>query len=692
MSYFKGKPKRESVGLEQIKALPLAADVLSSDSHMKRRKIRPETLRHFGIRAEFSEVDGTVVAHYFPVTKGGELVGYIKRDLRKPKKDSWSTIGAVDVTCDLLGQAQATHSKYLWITEGCYDYLSAWQALYFSEYNQKRKEPYSPSVVSIALGTKNAAEQIANQIDFIKGYGDIILCFDSDKATPEEAQKGVIKGQDAVAKVAKVVPDLKNVVLPRKDPNEMLQHDEQEQLYKALLFEHKEYQPEYITTGGIGLDALTTPLAKGVSIKCLPETSRILHGLRPREMTIMLAPTGVGKCLGKGTKVRMYDGTLKKVEEITTGDMLMGIDGEPRVVTSTTKGIGKLYRVNQSKGMSYVVNDAHILSLRAAFSDGAVKRGDILNENVEKYMQSTKNHRRLFKGWRITNEPETSAPCVVLSTLEIEEYGIGEYYGFTLEGRDRLFLLEDGTVTHNTTVCKEIGYELVKSGAKVGHIFLEEDQVKTQQTYLALDNNVPLPRFREDPSIVPRERLEKSYKELIDNGRTLWMHHGGKLDPAKVMHHLEWMTVKGVEYVILDHISMVFSGHQTSNERKDIDLLLTEMAAWVTESGVHAIVVSHIKRTNRPAPKDKDGTVKYPYWQEVCLDDARGSGSFEQLAWNIIAIEPERLEDGARGRIRTRVLKNREWGWLGLGDVLEMHPQTGRLQTCETYLDQEEDE
>jgi replicative DNA helicase len=565
----------------------------------------------------------------------------------------------------------------------------------------------------------------------------------------------------------------------------------------------------------------------------------------------MLAPTGVGKCLGKGTKVRMYDGTLKKVEEITTGDMLMGIDGEPRVVTSTTKGTGKLYRVNQSKGMSYVVNDAHILSLKAAFSDGAVKRGDILNENVEKYMQSTKNHRRLFKGWRtgydlkpssykhfyilglwladgntdgskiwvnnndkylidflskeyeighkitgkgckgyyiknmtdhlpirkdkhvsedlllssfsqraellagildgdgycygagfeIVQKRESLAafitklchtlglhvthrhkfvngnkyhrlfisgdfsqipfklsrkvpsdPYSVLSTLEIEEYGIGEYYGFTLEGRDRLFLLEDGTVTHNTTVCKEIGYELVKSGAKVGHIFLEEDQVKTQQTYLALDNNVPLPRFREDPSIVPRERLEKSYKELIDNGRTLWMHHGGKLDPAKVMHHLEWMTVKGVEYVILDHISMVFSGHQTSNERKDIDLLLTEMAAWVTESGVHAIVVSHIKRTNRPAPKDKDGTVKYPYWQEVCLDDARGSGSFEQLAWNIIAIEPERLEDGARGRIRTRVLKNREWGWLGLGDVLEMHPQTGRLQTCETYLDQEEDE
>ena len=32
---------------------------------------------------------------------------------------------------------------------------------------------------------------------------------------------------------------------------------------------------------------------------------------------IICMPTGVGKCLAKGTKILMYDGTFKKVEDIT---------------------------------------------------------------------------------------------------------------------------------------------------------------------------------------------------------------------------------------------------------------------------------------------------------------------------------------------------------------------------------------
>ena len=35
--------------------------------------------------------------------------------------------------------------------------------------------------------------------------------------------------------------------------------------------------------------------------------------------------------------------------------------------------------------------------------------------------------------------------------IEVEPLDVGEYYGFTLEGKDRLFLLDDFTVVHNTT-------------------------------------------------------------------------------------------------------------------------------------------------------------------------------------------------------------------------------------------------
>ena len=111
--------------------------------------------------------------------------------------------------------------------------------------------------------------------------------------------------------------------------------------------------------------------------------------------------------------------------------------------------------------------------------------------------------------------------------------------------------------------------------------------------------------------------------------------------------------------------------------------MLTKLAGLVTVTGVHLIVVAHIKRTGFKAPKDKEGNTKYPYWEEVGIQDARGSGAFEQIAWNIIALEPERLESGERGRVRTRVLKNREWGKLGVGDVLKMHDVTGRLIPAE---------
>lgn len=71
-----------------------------------------------------------------------------------------------------------------------------------------------------------------------------------------------------------------------------------------------------------------------------------------------------GKCLGKGTKIIMYDGTLKNVEDIKAGEKLMGPDSTPREVLSTTRGIDTLYKVKQKRGIDYVVNSEHILSLK----------------------------------------------------------------------------------------------------------------------------------------------------------------------------------------------------------------------------------------------------------------------------------------------------------------------------------------
>jgi hypothetical protein len=70
-----------------------------------------------------------------------------------------------------------------------------------------------------------------------------------------------------------------------------------------------------------------------------------------------------GKCLGENTPVMMADGTLKYVQNVGIGELLMGDDFEPRVVLSTTFGEDNLYLVEQTYGMSYIVNAPHILCL-----------------------------------------------------------------------------------------------------------------------------------------------------------------------------------------------------------------------------------------------------------------------------------------------------------------------------------------
>lgn len=68
-----------------------------------------------------------------------------------------------------------------------------------------------------------------------------------------------------------------------------------------------------------------------------------------------------GKSLATDTEVLMSDGRVKKAEDIRVGDYLMGVDSTPRIVTAIHRGKDDhMYRIDQSKGDSYIVNSRHI--------------------------------------------------------------------------------------------------------------------------------------------------------------------------------------------------------------------------------------------------------------------------------------------------------------------------------------------
>jgi len=68
---------------------------------------------------------------------------------------------------------------------------------------------------------------------------------------------------------------------------------------------------------------------------------------------------GRGKCFAKGTKIIMFDGRLKNIEDIQVNDLLMGPDGKQRKVLSLHNGIDKMYNIKPLNGLIQTVNSNH---------------------------------------------------------------------------------------------------------------------------------------------------------------------------------------------------------------------------------------------------------------------------------------------------------------------------------------------
>ena len=71
----------------------------------------------------------------------------------------------------------------------------------------------------------------------------------------------------------------------------------------------------------------------------------------------------VGKCFTPDTEIIMYDGSLKKIQDIIIGDKVLGPDGNERTVLNTHSGRDSMYLVRQSNGDDYIVNSKHDLYL-----------------------------------------------------------------------------------------------------------------------------------------------------------------------------------------------------------------------------------------------------------------------------------------------------------------------------------------
>lgn len=232
-----------------------------------------------------------------------------------------------------------------------------------------------------------------------------------------------------------------------------------------------------------------------------------------------------------------------------------------------------------------------------------------------------------------------------------------------------------------TTVVSNLAHKFMEAGHKIGMIFLEEGNKETLQRIVAAELKVNYLSFMRNPlSVASKEDIERVYNEICAGDKLFMMDHFGSIPVDDLITKIRHMVlVEGCKYIMLDHISAVISGLESDNERKDLDMAMTNLAAFCAAYDVHLIVVSHINRTDSGQflpPKGKEGQ---PFWVNVRKESARGSAALEQFSWNIIALEPEILPDFSRGRVRLKVLKTRFGNSLGIADVFTLDPETWEI-------------
>lgn len=176
---------------------------------------------------------------------------------------------------------------------------------------------------------------------------------------------------------------------------------------------------------------------------------------------VIEAGCGSGKCHTRGTKIWMYDGSIKNVEDIGVGELLMGDDGSPRKVLSLARGKEMCYNVHQKNGMTYGVNESHILSLRYR-PWGDRKKIETYNEvrdiSVKEYLSLSKKQQGFLYGYKNKLSFDEKA-------VPIDPYFLGLW-------------LADGRADKPSITIANYDYELVhyvKSFAQKESLFVREE-------------------------------------------------------------------------------------------------------------------------------------------------------------------------------------------------------------------------
>ncbi len=161
---------------------------------------------------------------------------------------------------------------------------------------------------------------------------------------------------------------------------------------------------------------------------------------------------GSGKCMAFNTPVLMFNGSIKKIQDIVSGELIMGDDSSSRQILSLARGVDDMYNVWYGSS-KYTVNKEHILCLKSNIYPLVINNKDKLSvryllngviQNTDFYYDTYKNKdiakRECLQFVKMlkTNSAHNIVHIRTIDYLSLDKEEKKKYVGF----RNKIFFSE----------------------------------------------------------------------------------------------------------------------------------------------------------------------------------------------------------------------------------------------------------
>ncbi len=237
-----------------------------------------------------------------------------------------------------------------------------------------------------------------------------------------------------------------------------------------------------------------------------------------------------------------------------------------------------------------------------------------------------------------------------------------------------------------SSIIRELMHHILRNTKdNIGILALEEGIKHTAWNIMSVEASARL-YIKEVREGYNEEKLREWQENTIGSGRIFAFDHFGSIDNDEILARVRYMAqALDTKWIFLDHLSILVSGQEDTDERKSIDILMTKLRSLVEQTGVCLLLVSHLRR---PA-----GDRGHEGGLTISLSHLRGSASIGHLSDSVVALERNQQEDDPilSNTTTIRILKNRYTGETGVATHLFYDRKTGRMTEIDNPFDTGDD-